>query len=153
MVAAGRPPRGQERLAMKRLFEPLLVLSVALAAGCGIGPHVDDYLDALVAWEQTTCGCDSWKGTHDSEAQCRAERPPTAAEQACVEALFKNTPGDYEVQLDCAAAAYNRASACLGGKTCTDIARAACPFDLVGELADCPDLPNDVLQELNECLN
>lgn len=138
---------------MKRLFKPLLPLLAVVAAGCGIGPHVDDYNAALVASAQATCICDGWKPQFSSEAECRAERPPSEAKQACVEALFKNIEGDYEAQLDCATAALNRAAACVNGKTCTDLARLQCPFTLAAELDDCPDLPNDVQQELNECLN
>jgi hypothetical protein len=153
MVPAAGPEGRQERSAMKRLFKPLLPLFVAVAAGCGVGPHVDDYNESLVASWHATCTCDGWKPQYSSEAECRAGRAPDAAEQACVEALFKNIDGDYEPHLDCRTAAQNRYTGCLNSKSCTDLARLGCLGDYLDEVEDCPDLPSDVDQELAECLN
>jgi hypothetical protein len=134
---------------MKRLVMPVLSAFVALASGCGIGPHVDDFNESVVAAEAANCACPV--GT--SVEACRAERIPTAAEQACVEALFKNIDGDYEAHLDCRTAVNNRLAACLNSRTCTDLARLGCGVDALDELEDCPKFPSDVQKELNECLN
>lgn len=137
---------------MKRLVMPVLSVLVAFAAGCGIGPHVDDFNEAVVAAQQATCACGGDVG-YSSEEECRVERPPSAADQACVEALFKNIGGDYEAHLDCRTAAQNRFASCLSSKTCTDLARLGCAGELADDLEDCPAFPDNVQRDLNECLN
>lgn len=134
---------------MKRLFTPVTSVLLVIAASCGIGPTVDDYNDSLVA--AALAGCPCGHIGYSSEDECRAEAPPTAAEQACIEALFKNVEGDYEAHLDCRAAVNNRFASCLNAKTCTDAARLGCGLDYADEIEDCPDLPADVEQELAEC--
>ena len=136
---------------MKRMLTPLLSVAVALVAGCGIGPHVDDYTDALVASAVASCACGGL--TYSSEEECRAEFPPDGGDQACLEALFKNADGDFEGHLDCRAAAHNRAAACANAKTCTDLARLGCLTQLVDELEDCPALPAEIQRDHDECLN
>lgn len=132
---------------MKRLSMPIVSLLVAFAAGCGVGPHVDDFNESLVAKELAECGCTP------NEEECREDAPPTAGEQACVEALFKNAEGNYEAQLDCLTAANNRLAGCLNGKACTDLARLGCGVDALDDIEDCPDLPNDIANELRQCLD
>ncbi|MFY0535295.1 hypothetical protein [Nannocystis pusilla] len=80
-------------------------------------------------------------------------RAPSAGEQACVEALFKNADGDYEAQLECRTAVQNRLANCLNSKTCTDLARLGCAGEALEDEADCPDLPNDINNELRQCLD
>lgn len=132
---------------MKRLSMPIVSVLVALVAGCGIGPHVDDYNESLVAAALAGCGCSA------NEDECREDAPPSAGEQACVEALFKNAEGDYEAQLDCRTAVQNRLASCLNSKTCTDLARLGCAGEAIEDEADCPDLPNDINNELRQCLD
>jgi hypothetical protein len=135
---------------MRRLLKPLFPLFAVIAAGCGIGPHVDDYNESLVA--SGVAGCNCGGAGYPSEAVCREEVPPNTAEQACIEALFKNIDGDYEVHLDCRTAAQNRLAGCLNSHECSDgLGRLACANTALMELADCPDFPADVQQELNEC--
>jgi hypothetical protein len=136
---------------MKRLSMPIVSVLVALAAGCGVGPHVDDFNESLVA--QALAGCACGNIGYSSEEECREVAPPSAGEQACVEALFKNAEGDYEAQLDCRTAAQNRLASCLNSKSCTDLARLGCAGEAADDLNDCPDLPNDINKELFECLN
>ncbi|WAS92329.1 hypothetical protein [Nannocystis punicea] len=134
---------------MKRLSMPIVSVLVALAAGCGVGPHVDDYNESLVA--AAVAGCPCGHVGYSSEEECRAEAPPTAGEQACIEALFKNAEANYESQLDCRTAVNNRLASCLNSKSCTDLARLGCGLDAAEDLEDCPDLPGDIEQELLEC--
>ena len=136
---------------MKRLFG-LFVLSAAV--GCGIGPHVDDYVDAVAAGSVASCACEGYKILlFSSEEECRAEAPPDEAERGCVEALFKAQSADYEAHLDCRTAANQRYAACLNSKTCTDLARLECLAQLADEEEDCPDFPSDVQNDLNQCLD
>lgn len=139
---------------MKRLHKPLLSLLVGVALGCGIGPHIDDYNESLVATALASCAC----GGHAvlqfaSEEECRAKAPPSASEQACIEALFKNVSGEFEVHLDCRTAANNRYASCLNSRTCTDLARAQCFLDWLDEIEDCPKFPAELEKDHNECLN
>ncbi|MCY0993080.1 hypothetical protein OV203_38415 [Nannocystis sp. ILAH1] len=136
---------------MKRLSMPIVSVLVALAAGCGVGPHVDDYNESLVAAALASCSCGN--GGYSSEEECREEAPPDAGEQACVEALFKNAEANYEAQLDCRTAVQNRLASCLNDKTCTDLARLGCAGEALEDEADCPDLPNDINNELRQCLD
>ncbi|MBZ5714566.1 hypothetical protein K7C98_35485 [Nannocystis pusilla] len=122
---------------------------VAVATGCGIGPEIDDFNQSAVAAAVADCPCGHIG--YSSEEECRAEAPPTAAEQACVEALFKNIEGDYEPHLVCRTGANNRFANCLTSKTCSDLARLACLTDYADEVEDCPAFPADVQQELTEC--
>ncbi len=135
---------------MKRLIG-LFVLSAAV--GCGIGPHVDDYLDAAAAAAAATCACDGYKVLlYSSEEECLAEFPPDEAERGCVESLFKAQSADYEAHLDCRAGAANRLAACLNGKTCTDLARLECLTQYGDEEEDCADFPSELQADLDECL-
>lgn len=137
---------------MKRLFKPLLSLLVGFALGCGIGPHVDDYNESLVAAALATCTCGGF--TFGDEAKCRAEFPPNGAEQGCLEALFKNTEGDWEAHLDCRAAANNRYASCINGSSCTDLLRRLeCLNQLNDELEDCPKFPSELKRDHDDCLD
>lgn len=127
---------------------PLLAL---LAAACGNGPEVKDFNEALVASALAECGCGGL--TYGSEEDCRAKHPPTEADQACVEALFKNTDIDYGPHLECRTAARNTYAACLNSKSCTDLARLGCFGDWLADDNDCPDFPSDVQVDLNQCLD
>lgn len=137
---------------MKRL-SGLFVLSAAL--GCGIGPHVNDFNDAVVAASAASCRCEGYlvlfQG-YTSEEQCLAEWPPDEAEQGCVESLFKAQDVDYQDHLDCRTGALNRLASCLNGKTCTDTARLGCVTQYADEEEDCPDVPAELQQDLDECL-
>jgi hypothetical protein len=145
-----RPPAVsvvRSSLPMKRLSMSLLSVFVAVATGCGIGPEIDDFNESAVAAASAKCECPILT----SEEACRAETIPTEAEQACVEALLKNTEGDFEPHLTCRTAAYNRLASCLNSRTCTDVARVTCDVDYGDEVEDCPAFPADVQQELIEC--
>jgi hypothetical protein len=147
-----RPPAVsavRSSLPMKRLSMSLLSVFVAVATGCGIGPEIDDFNEAAVAAASANCECPGL--LYGSEEECRADTVPTAAEQACVEALFKNIEGDYEPHLVCRTNATNRLASCLNSRTCTDLARLTCGTDYADEVEDCPAFPADVQQELNEC--
>ena len=133
---------------MKRLAMPLLSVFFAVASGCGIGPEIDDFNESAVAAAAAGCECTIPPRT---EEQCRADTIPTAAEQACVEALLKNTDGDWEPHLVCRTGANNRLASCLNSRTCTDLARLACLTDYADEVEDCPAFPADVERELAEC--
>ncbi|WP_143140334.1 hypothetical protein [Nannocystis exedens] len=130
---------------------PIVSVLVAFAAGCGVGPHVDDFNESLVAAAVAGCACGNIG--YSSEEECRAEAPPDEGEQACIEALFKNAEANYEAQLDCRTAVNNRLASCLNSKSCTDLARLGCGGEAAEDLEDCPDLPNDINQELAECRN
>ncbi|MCY1055300.1 hypothetical protein [Nannocystis sp. SCPEA4] len=132
---------------MKRLSMSLMSVFVAVATGCGIGPEIDDFNESAVAAASANCECPGLV----SEEECREDTIPTAAEQACVEALLKNTEGDWEPHLTCRTAANNRLANCLSSRTCTDVARFTCGVDYADEVEDCPAFPADVQQELNEC--
>jgi hypothetical protein len=136
---------------MKRLSMPLLSVFFAVAVGCGIGPEIDDFNESAVA--AALAGCDCGGLPYGSEEECREEAPPNAAEQACVEALLKNTDGDFEPHLVCRTGANNRLTNCLNSRTCTDLARLTCLTDYADEVEDCPAFPADVDQELRECAN
>lgn len=137
---------------MKRLLTSLVSLTVALGAGCGIGPHVDDYNDALVAAALATCTCGGL--TYGSEDKCRAEYPPDSGDLACIEALFKNADADYEPHLDCRTAAGNRYVACMNSSKCTDIlGRGACVLQLADEIEDCPKFSAEVQRDHDQCLD
>ncbi|HEY0137561.1 MAG TPA: hypothetical protein VGB85_25930, partial [Nannocystis sp.] len=74
------------------------------------------------------------------------------AERGCVEGLFADAKVDYSAVLDCRAEAYARTATCLNSLTCTDTARGDCYKDLVEDIDACPDLPDDVEKDLNDCI-
>lgn len=138
---------------MKRLLA-FVTLAAAFVPGCGNVPEAREFNKALVAARQATCACDA-HGLfgYSSEAECRAEFPPSEADQSCVEGLFKSLDADFGPHLECRAAAHDRYTACLNTKSCTDLARLGCLGTLNDEVEDCPDLPSEVQADLNECIN
>lgn len=138
---------------MKRLLA-FVTLAAAFVPGCGNVPEARDYNESLVAAAQASCACDAHGLLgFGSEAQCRAEFPPSEAEQGCVEALFKSLDPDFGPHLECLTAANQRYASCLNSKTCSDLARLGCLGDRNDEIEDCPDLPSDVQADVNDCLN
>lgn len=135
---------------------------VLVAAACG-GPEkeANEYVDAVAATRTAICACDGYTlwpvlitgETFSSEEQCRAEFPPDSSARGCVEGLFADQVTDYSAQLDCFEAAERAFSSCLGGKTCTDTARASCLEDYQDDIDACPELPGDVQTDLSDCLN
>jgi hypothetical protein len=138
---------------MKRLLA-FVTLAAAFVPGCGNVPEAKEYNESLVAAGGATCACNGHALLlFSSEAECRAEFPPSEAEQGCVEALFKSLDPDFGPHLDCRTAANQRYASCLNAKTCTDLARGSCVTELNDELEDCPDFPDEVQADLNDCLN
>jgi hypothetical protein len=139
-----------------------LITGLALACAPDESDYVGDYLDANDATGRAICDCDHdnalvllFFGTtpYDSVESCKAGIVASSAERGCVIGLFEDESVDYSSVLDCRAQAAARGSACLGGKTCTDTARADCVTTYYDEYNACPDLPNDVEAKLNDCLS
>jgi hypothetical protein len=131
-----------------------LLAFVTVIAACGNVPEARDFNESLVAAGQASCQCNGHLLLlFSSESECVAEFPPSEAEQGCVESLFKSLDPDFGPHLECRTAANQRYASCLSSKTCSDLARGSCVGDLTDEIEDCPDLPDDVQADLNDCLN
>lgn len=137
------------------------ILGIGLACAPDERDYVGQYLTASDSALREVCECDYNNPlvllgfgytAFDSVQSCEAEVGIDSAERGCVSGLFADEATDYSAVLDCRADAAGRASACLNGKTCTDTARIDCFSQYGDEVEDCPDLPDDVENKLNDCL-
>jgi hypothetical protein len=144
---------------MFRRFAPLALL--ALTVCNNEANSVDGYLDSIDGFFATACECDHdnvillaliLRPPYDSPEECREDLGVDSSERGCVEGLFTDEATDYRGVTDCRAAANERAASCLSSKTCTDTARADCYEQLADEVEDCPTLPDDLNDRLNDCL-
>lgn len=146
---------------MRRLLLVPFALGLGLACAPTESDYVGDYISASDAARREICECDYDNllltafigGPFGSAEECVAEYGFNSAERGCIEGLFADEATDYSAVLDCRSDVANRASACLNSKTCTDTARADCVSDYYDDYEDCPTLPADVEQQLNDCLN
>ncbi len=148
------------------LLSSLLVALVSVASvttvSCGGGEpeSVGAYIDSADRYARSVCECEynslallfAGKTPYKSKEACLSDLPANSAERGCVEGLFGDAVVDYSAVLDCRADAYARSSTCLNALTCTDTSRTDCYDALDDEYKQCPDLPNDVEKQLNDCL-
>lgn len=131
---------------------------LALLPACGEKASVGDFIDSADSYARQVCACDYnnplvvYNLPYGSAEACLESLPANSSERGCVEGLFKDEDVDYSAALDCRAGAFDRAAACLDGKTCTDTARSECYAQLGDEIEDCPELADDVQNRLNDCL-
>lgn len=135
---------------MKRLLT--FVILAAFAPACGNVPEAKDFNESVVAYKLAECACAPELQGYGSVDACRADHPPSEGEQACVKELFKSIDADFGPTLDCRTGANQVYAGCLNSRSCTDLARVGCFTDWLGDLNACPDFPNDVQKELDECL-
>ena len=140
-----------------------LLCSLLAPLSCGGGGEpesVGAFIDGADRYARSVCECDydnpalllAGKVPFDTKEECLADLPTNSAERGCVEGLFSDAAVDYSAVLDCRAGAYGRAAGCLNSLTCTDTMRFDCYETHDDEFRACPDLPNDVEQQLNDCL-
>jgi len=138
-----------------------LLCSLLAPLSCGgEKASVGDYIDGADSYARSVCECEynslallfAGKTPYGSTEECLADLPANSAERGCVEGLFGDNAVDYSAVLDCRADVFSRGSSCLNALTCTDTARTGCYSDLNDDLDACPDLPDDVEKQLNDCL-
>jgi hypothetical protein len=159
IVRAGVVPGGSHMTHRLRLA--LLLSSFLTSMSCG-DPEADavgGYIDNADRYARGVCECEynsiglllTGKG-YDSKEECLEDLPANSAERGCVEGLFADATVDYSAVLDCRAEAYARSATCLNSRTCTDTARGDCYKDLGDDIDACPDLPDSIENDLNDCI-
>ncbi len=141
-------------------FCSLSSLFIALACGGGEPESVGSFISNADRYARSVCECEYGnlalvligKAPYKSKEACLADLPANSAERGCVEGMFTDAMVDYSAVLDCRADAYSRAASCLNALTCTDTMRGDCYGDLDSEIKLCPDLPDDVEDQLRDCL-
>lgn len=144
----------------RKLVPLLCSLLAPLACGGGEPESVGAFIDTADRYARGVCECEYGnlalvligKAPYGSKEECLADLPANLAERGCVEGMFAEAKVDYSAVLDCRADAYNRAATCLNTLTCTDTMRGACYGELDDQYKACPDLPDDVENQLRDCL-
>lgn len=131
----------------------LFPLILPLAIGCGNVPEAKDFNESLVAARRAFCSCDGYKLLYSSEQECQSEFPPSEAQQACVETLFKNLNADFGGNLECLTSVNYNYATCLNSRTCSDLERFKCLPEWSDQQEDCPKFPDDVQRDLDDCLD
>ena len=147
---------------MTRPLRLALLCSLLAPLSCGGGEpeSVAGFIDGIDHYARSVCECEynslallfAGKKPYGSTEECLADLPANSAERGCVEGLFSDAAVDYSAVLDCRADVYARGASCLDALTCTNTARGDCYKNIDDDYKACPDLPDNVDQQLNDCL-